>query len=174
MELKGEIPWTKEHPVSVSVVSTGTFVSLLVCLPFYHGISISTHSIYLSIYIYISVEEQQGVRHTVQPVWEGVPPVRLSGGRQKVGGSHQQRDRLPAQEIVLHRHGRRVQLRERYPRLVGTAAADRWWWWWWLTNRPTISKQVNKISNAIQQQIGPLCIYVQFSTSALPVSNEAY
>jgi hypothetical protein len=24
------------------------------------------------------------------------------------------------------------------------------------------------------QQIGPLCIYVQFSTSALPVSNEAY
>jgi hypothetical protein len=36
MELKGEIPWTKEHPVSVSVVSTGRFISLLVCLPFYH------------------------------------------------------------------------------------------------------------------------------------------
>jgi len=132
-------------------------------------------SICLSIYcicLSISVEEQQGVRHTVQPVWEGVPPVRLSGGRQEVGGSHQQRDRLPAQEIVFHRHGRRVQLRERYPRLVGTAAADRCWWW--LTNQPTISKQVNKISNAMLQQIGPLCIYVQFSTSALPVSNEAY
>lgn len=80
MEMKGEIPWTKEHPVSVLVVSKCLSIDRSVCLPVcLLAIPVGHHNNEQDIVISIisshltplscPVEKQQGVRHSVQSVW---------------------------------------------------------------------------------------------------------